>query len=87
MYQQIDGHHYDFVSAVQFDHFVLQVKPCDICGDGGWPEQIATCYLCKSAREHMYGFYFPSSFSVCVCVCVFLLRCVFIVSALFLSCF
>ncbi|KAH9722159.1 hypothetical protein KPL70_006645 [Citrus sinensis] len=52
--QQIDGRRHDFVNAVQFGHFMLQVKPCDICGDGGWPEQIATCYLCKSAREHIY---------------------------------
>lgn len=65
--QQIDGRRHDFVNAVQFGHFMLQVKPCDICGDGGWPEQIATCYLCKSAREHMYGCYLPSLLAPCVC--------------------
>lgn len=65
--QQIDGRRHDFVNAVQFGHFMLQVKPCDICGDGGWPEQIATCYLCKSAREHMYGCYLlPCLLPVCV---------------------
>lgn len=76
--QQIDGRRHDFVNAVQFGHFMLQVKPCDICGDGGWPEQIATCYLCKSAREHMYGCCFPSLLALCVCsYCVVLsLSCV-----------
>ncbi|XP_022738893.1 uncharacterized protein LOC111291424 isoform X2 [Durio zibethinus] len=29
-------------------------EPCDICGDVGFEEDIATCFKCKIAREHGY---------------------------------
>jgi hypothetical protein len=32
----------------------LQNEPCDICGDGGFEELIATCSKCSIAREHVY---------------------------------
>nr|TKS15975.1 uncharacterized protein D5086_0000028130 [Populus alba] len=32
----------------------LQVKLCDICGDGGFGELIATCSKCGISQEHLY---------------------------------
>ncbi|XP_054811148.1 uncharacterized protein LOC129312528 [Prosopis cineraria] len=31
-----------------------RVEPCDICGNVGWPEAIATCSECKVAKQHVY---------------------------------
>ncbi|KAJ1402784.1 Zinc finger, FYVE/PHD-type [Sesbania bispinosa] len=33
---------------------VLTVEPCNICGDVGYPEAIATCCKCNINREHVY---------------------------------
>ena len=32
----------------------LQNEPCDICGDVGFEELIATCSKCCIAHEHVY---------------------------------
>ncbi|XP_054807546.1 uncharacterized protein LOC129309837 isoform X2 [Prosopis cineraria] len=33
---------------------IHNVEPCDVCGDAGFPEVIATCSKCKVARAHVY---------------------------------
>lgn len=57
----------------------LQDEPCDICGDIGVVDVIATCSQCKIAREHVYDLSLSLSIFLLlrVCLCVDSCMCMF----------